>query len=84
MKGSYFYVTELVDAECGLQRGTVFLFCSTGYNNFFGYFVFYFLLLIGILCNVIQSNSVDPVTQTLSFFLNFFHIGINVAVWSQV
>ena len=47
-------------------------------------FVFYLRLLIGILYNVIQSNSVDPVTQTLSFFLNFFHIGINVAVWSQV
>lgn len=30
-----------------------------------------------------ESNSVDPVTQTLGFFLNFFHIGINVALWSQ-
>ncbi|KAI5062960.1 hypothetical protein GOP47_0021507 [Adiantum capillus-veneris] len=30
-----------------------------------------------------ESNSLDPVTQTLGFFLNFFHIGINVALWSQ-
>ncbi|KAH7306968.1 hypothetical protein KP509_22G040300 [Ceratopteris richardii] len=30
-----------------------------------------------------ESSSLDPVTQTLGFFLKFFHIGINVAVWSQ-